>query len=186
MTKTRFCRLLLLAAIFAVPASGTTLMQMSLAKMSEAAPLIVRARCVENAAAWNSGEIWTFTAFAVQQTWKGSAPPQIAVRLLGGSLGTLSSRVSGIPRFRPGEEVVLFLEPTPFGDYSVLAWQQGTFRIQRDSLTGEENVTQDTSAFATFDPVTRRFRVLGIRHRSVAELRSEINAAIQSVRSQLP
>ncbi len=94
------------------PASGTTLMRMSLAQITQAAQVIVRARCIGNSTRWDAGEIWTFTSFDVEETWSGSAPAQISVRLLGGSVGNLTSTVSGVPRFSPGEEVVLFLEST--------------------------------------------------------------------------
>ena len=52
---------------------------------------------------------------------------------------------------------MLFLEPTARGDFSILSWEQGTFRIRRDASTAQETVTQDTASFATFDPASRRF-----------------------------
>jgi hypothetical protein len=89
--------------------TATTLARMSLAQMSQIAPLIVRARCLGNSTGWDAGEIWTLTTFTVQEAWRGSSSAQITVRLLGGRVGNLTSSVSGIPRFRSGEEVVLFL-----------------------------------------------------------------------------
>lgn len=134
--------------------------------MSQMAKLIVRARCVANSPAWDAGEIWTFTTFAIQDTWKGVRPgvaSQLTVRLLGGSVGSLSSTVSGVPRFHPGEEVILFLEPTARGDFSVVSWIPGTFRIRHDRRTGEEIVVQDSAAFDTFNPATRQFDSAGGR-----------------------
>ncbi len=159
-------------------ARATALMQMSIAKMSRTAPLIVRARCLGNATSWDTGDIWTFTSFAVEETWKGAAPQEITVRLLGGSVGDITSNISGIPHFRPGEEVILFLEPTPRGDFSVVSWQQGTFRIHRDSVAGRETVTQDTASFATFDPTTRRFQTAGARNLPLDALRAQVDAAL--------
>ena len=123
------------------PLRATTLLWMSVAQMAQRAPLIVRARCLANSAGWDAGEIWTLTSFDVVEVWRGAASGRITVRLLGGTAGNLTSSVSGVPRFRPGEEVVLFLEPTPRGDYSVLSWEQGTFRLRRDHVTNEEIVT---------------------------------------------
>src|SRR5277367_4285261 len=92
------------AQLFAIgpPAEATTLARMSLGQMSLTAKLIVRAKCVENSTRWDAGEIWTFTSFDVEETWRGSAPGIITVRLLGGRSGNLTSSVSGVPRFRPG------------------------------------------------------------------------------------
>lgn len=160
---------------------GTTLETMSLARMSRVAPVIVHAQCVSNATAWDAGEIWTFTTFQVLETWKASSTQvsqQITVRLLGGTVGALTSHVSGIPRFRVGEEVVLFLERTVRGDFSVVSWQQGTFRIRREAGMGEGIVTQDTAAMATFNRHTRRFEVSGIRKALLSDFRQQVESAI--------
>ena len=87
---------------------------------------------------------------------------------------------TGVPRFEPGEEVILFLEPTPRGDFSVTSWAQGTLRIRRDPRTGEENATQDSASIATFDPATRRFEAVGIRNLALADLRSRVDAALSN------
>jgi hypothetical protein len=165
----------------ALMASATTLQRMSVAKMTQAAELVVRAQCVANSTTWDGGEIWTFTSFAVEDSWKGAptgAARQLTVRLLGGSVGNLSSTVSGVPRFRAGEEVILFLQSTARGDYSIVSWVQGTFRIHRDARSGAEMVVQDTAAFDTYDPATRQFDAEGIRYLPVAALRMRVQSAL--------
>jgi hypothetical protein len=137
-----------------------------------------RAVHLENATAWDAGEIWTFTSFEVREAWKGAPPETITVRLLGGTFGDLESSVSGVPRFQPGEDVVLFLERTSRSDFSVVSWEQGTFRIRRDARTGEQIATQDTASFATFDTRTRRFQADGIRNVPLDLLRAQVQAAL--------
>ncbi len=162
---------------------ATTLERLSLAKMAQTAPLIVRARCLANSTAWDAGEIWTFTSFAIEETWKGVPPgaaAQLTVRLLGGSVGDLTSTVSGVPRFHPGEQVILFLEPTPRGDFSIVSWVQGTFRIHRDARTGDEIVVQDTAAFDAFNPATHRFESAAVRNLSVAAFSAQVKFALAS------
>jgi hypothetical protein len=172
--------LLLAILLAAAAAPATTLLRMSLEKLSRAAAVIVRAQCLENFTAWEGGEIWTFTSFDVQEVWSGAAPGKITVRLLGGRVADVTSTVPGVPRFRPGEEVVLFLEPTPRGDFSIVSWQQGAFRIRLDAPSGAENVTQDTAAFATFDPDTRQFQAAGIRNLPLATFRAQVAAALRA------
>ena len=165
----------------AATASATTLERMSIAKMTQNAQLVVRAQCLANSVAWDGGEIWTITSFEVEDAWKGAptgAAQQVKVRLLGGSVGYLTSTVSGVPRFRPGEEVILFLQPTARGDFSIVSWVQGTFRIHRDTRSGAEIVVQDTAAFDTYDPATRQFDAEGIRNLSVAALRLRVQSAL--------
>jgi hypothetical protein len=96
-------------------------------------------------------------------------------------VGNLTSTVSGVPRFRPGEEVILFLEPTARGDFSIVSWIQGTFRIHRDARTNQEIAIQDTAAFDTFNPATRRFESAAIRNLPVAALRAQVGSALAAV-----
>jgi len=189
------------ALMIAATAGATALERMSLAKIAVAAPVIVRARCAENSVARAEGEIWTVTTFNVEETWRGSASTQVIVRLLGGRMGDVTSHVSGVPRFTPGEDVVLFLQPTTRGDYSVVSWEQGTFRIHQQAYEqgtyGQESnaqetsgaqatVTQDTAAFATFDPATRQFRPSGIRNMPLDEFRARVKAALQPAEVKQP
>jgi hypothetical protein len=176
--------LLLLAALHGGAvgtAAATTLERMSVAKMTQHAQLVVRAQCVANSVAWDGGEIGTFTTFEVEDSWKDAlsvATRQVTVRPLGGSLGNLTSTVSGVPRFHPGEEVILFLQLTARGDFSIVRWVQGTFRIRRDTRSGAEIVVQDTAAFDTYDPATRQFDAEGIRNLPVAALRLRVESAL--------
>lgn len=169
----------LFAALLVCSSAGaTTFARMSVAEMTHAAPVIVRARCVANVVGWEEGEIWTFREFEIQETWRGTPSARITVRLLGGRLGNITSTVSGVPRFRGGEEVVLFLERAPRGSFSIVSWEQGTFRIHRDLRTSEDVLTQDTAAFTTFDPSTRKLATSGIRRQPIREFRAQVEAAL--------
>ena len=169
-----------LLATTGVTARATTLLRMPLGKMSQTAKVIVRARCAGNSTRWDAGEIWTFTTFDVEETWRGSPPEQFTVRLLGGRLGNLTSSVSGVPRFSAGEDVILFLEPTRRGDFSVVGWEQGTFRVRRDPRTGDASVTQDSASFATFDPATRQFETEGIRRMPLNTFRERVAVLLRA------
>jgi hypothetical protein len=178
---------LLFAALLVCPsASATTFARMSVAEMTHTAPLIVRAKCAGNTVDWEEGEIWTFTEFEIEETWRGNAPGKIMVRLLGGRLGSITSAVSGVPRFHSGEEVVLFLEAAPRGNFSVVSWEQGTFRIRRNQRTKEEVVSQDSAAFTTFDPATRQFATNGTRRQPLRNLRAQIEAALTRESARKP
>lgn len=175
-----------IALAIAATANATTLEHMSLETMAAAAPVIVRARCAGNSVVREEGEIWTLTTFNVEEAWRGSPPEQITVRLLGGSMGNITSHVSGVPKFLRGEDVVLFLEPTAHGDFSVVSWEQGTFRIRRDAPGAQAFVRQDTASFATFNRATRQFRAAGIRHMALAEFRARVEEALQPAKAKQP
>lgn len=174
-----------LGLLLTLPTSrATTLERMSVERMSQAAKAIARVRCISNATVWQRGEIWTLTTFSVEQTWRGLLQPQITVRSLGGNIGVVSSTVSGVPRFHAGEEVVLFLEPSPYGDYFVVSWQQGTFRIHRDRRTSDETVAQDTASYAVLDPQTRRMEASGIARMPLADFRDRVDTALATKGAQ--
>jgi len=159
---------LALAMLLAVASTAfpTTFIKMSLEQLAAAAPLIVRARCQGSIVSTEKSEIWTITSFEVREVWKGSAPQVVRVRLLGGRTAELTSHVEGVPRFRPGEDVVLFLAPLRGGNYSVASWAQGTFRIRRAASNAQFVVTQDSAAFSPAE-FTGGSRSLGLDNGAV-------------------
>ena len=167
-------------------AQSTTLAPLSLAQLTSSAANVVHAECTGNQALWRDGEIWTVTSFRVLENWKGNPPQEIQVWMIGGRAGPVTSYVPGAPRFRVGEETVLFLEPTSsrsFGSVlSITAWSEGTFRIHRDPRTREMRVTQDSAITPNFDPSSRTFRETGIRDWPIAKLKARVIAAESSQR----
>lgn len=180
--------LALFLGLLAAASAGraTTLVRMDLEQLATAAQVVARVRCLDTASRWDAGHIWTFTTFEVLETFKGFAPREITVRLIGGRVGSLHSVVDGVPRFRAGEEAILFLEPTPAGEHTVVSWVQGTFRIRRVSETGRATVTQDTSGLAVFDPATRRARSGAVRNLPLAEFQQRVAEAVRKGATRQP
>lgn len=170
------------ALCLTLSAAATTIVKMDLDELTSAAQVVARGKCVASEARLEDGYIWTFTTFEVSETLKGSTDRQISVRLLGGKVGHMKSTVDGVPQFRPGEDVFLFLEPTRAGDLSVTSWVQGTFRVRRDAQTGQESVTQDSAAHTVFDPATRQFKAGGVRHMPVEMFRMRVREAVERQR----
>ena len=144
------CSIFLL--LMAPLARSTTLAQLSLRQLAHSAHAIVRAEAISNVPVWHDGEIWTITTFRIEENWKGQPSREIQVWMIGGHAGRITSYVAGAPRFHPGEEAILFLEPARNGEISITAWGEGTFRIRRDPRTGESRVTQDSAAIPEFAP----------------------------------
>lgn len=156
--------LILAVTSLVLPLRATTLARMSLDQLARAADTVVRAQCVGTSAKRENGAIWTFADFTTLENFKGKPAAHIQVRLPGGSVGNLSTRIEEVPAFQPGDDAVLFLEHGRDGIYGVTAWVEGTFRIQQNAATGDERVTQDSAGTAVFDPATRNFRREGIRN----------------------
>jgi hypothetical protein len=179
--RRRFLWILFLIGIvlIAITASATTLTPLRLEDLAQQSKAVARLRCLSAKSFWEAGEIWTETKFAVVQQEKGALASIVTVRVLGGTVGNLHSRVDEAPAFRPGEEVYLFLWNRGEQTYRVLGWSQGTFRVTRDTQTGTETVTQDSSAGTTFDPQTHAFQRIGIRKMSVTMFRARLRDALR-------
>jgi hypothetical protein len=157
---------------------ATTLARLSLEQLAAGSDAVARVRTVRAESRWEYGSIWTITTFDVMETFKGNLPRQISVRLPGGRVGHLTSAVEGTPKFAPGNETVVFLQQSPAGGFTIAGWVQGNFRISRDARSGNEIVTQDSSAFAVFDGETRTFRAQGIRRMPIEKFRARVAAAV--------
>jgi len=167
--RRRFARVLLLTGVClgALAARATTLTRLQFYQLVQHSSAIARVRCVRADTRFEKQEIWTDTVFEVVQRDKGFLPTPIVVRVPGGKFQHLTSHVDGVPEFRPGEEVYLFLTGQPGRQFYIVGWTQGTFRIRKDPRTGLETVTQDSAEVPVFDPQTQTFTKSGIRNLSM-------------------
>ena len=170
--------LILLAITAAAFANGTTLARLRFEDLAQQSTSVARLRCLGSGFLWYRGELWTETRFEVVERNKGLLPGIVTVRTIGGISGHLHSHVDGVPVFRSGEEVYLFLWQRPGEPYRVLGWAQGTFRIAR-AESGNETVTQDSAMAPIFDPRTRTFRHGGIRNLSVGMFQLKLRRALE-------
>jgi len=179
--RRRFLWIVFLAglALLAIAANATTLSRLRFEELVNQATAVARLRCIGAESRWQDGEIWTETRFEIVEVNKGLLPGVVSVRMLGGRVGSLHSRIDGVPAFRPGEEAYVFLWGREGEPFRVLGWSQGTFRITRDARTGVERVTQDSAAAPVFDPATRQFWHGGIRNLPVAIFQLKLRKALE-------
>ena len=178
--------MLIITCFAAFSLNATTFMRVSPEKLAAVAALVIRARCVGNVVETRGGEIWTVTSFEVREAWKGSAPAVIRTRLLGGRTAQLTSHVAGVPRFRAGEEAVIFLTPLRDGEYSIVSWAQGTFRVHRDPATNGLVVTQDMAAFQDRNSISIGFEGRAVRNLPLEYFHRRIEMALAASSSGSP
>jgi hypothetical protein len=170
---------LAMLVLTAMLTKATTLARLQFDELTRTATAIARMRCLDADHVWEQGELWTETRFEVIERHKGFLPGVVTVRTMGGSSGHLHFLVEGVPTFRAGEEVYLFLWAKPGEPYRILGWSEGTFRILRDTHTGVERVTQDSARLPIFDPLSRQFRHGGIRNLPVTIFQLKLRQALQ-------
>jgi hypothetical protein len=170
---------LLLLGLTAAFASGTTFARLRFEDLAAQSSAVARLRCLGSEFHWDRGELWTETRFEVLERNKGLLSGIVTVRTVGGVSGHLHAHVDGVPIFRSGEEVYLFLWERPGEPYRVLGWAQGTFRIARNAETGNETVTQDSALAPIFNSTTHTFRHGGIRNLPVAIFQLKLRQALK-------
>jgi hypothetical protein len=172
--------ILLMALILTVVlAQATTFSRLPFQELANQATAIARVRCLHSRSLMEKKEVWTETTFEVLEQHKGTLAGTITIRMIGGRVGNLHSRVEGVPTFRTGEEAYLFLWTEAGEPWRILGWMQGTFRIGRDNRTGGETVTQDSPAGAAFDQQTREFRRESLRALPLPTFQAKLKQAVE-------
>jgi hypothetical protein len=133
---------LLVITLLTSYSKATQIIYQSPKKMGEESSLVVLARVSSVRSYWNETgtKIFTETVVDIDETYKGQAVPYARIVQLGGVVGNVRMTVHGALHWRPGEEVLLFLEPYMAGTYQVSGFSQGRFEIERDPLTGKAYV----------------------------------------------
>jgi hypothetical protein len=139
-----------LALVGAQVAFATTVQKLSLQELTKKSESIVMARVDDAFSSWDAAhkEIYTYFTLSVLQPVKGSkGATTITLRQLGGTVDNIASIVPGMPSFRKGEEVVVFLTQKDAAGYPwVMGLQQGKYSIAekdgvkmvRNDLAGTE------------------------------------------------
>jgi hypothetical protein len=144
-------------------ANATTVQKFTVSDLAKKSETIVLARVEDESARMEEGskEIYTYITLAVIDGVKGSkrndnaknpkGEELITIRQLGGTVGNLISVVPGMPTFRKGEEVVVFLSAKDKAGYPwVMGLQQGKYTVTMDS-DGFKQVRNDVDGLTTVD-----------------------------------
>ncbi len=108
--------------------------RMSLDEMVERSERILQGRCLRAWTAWDAKHqfIWTHSEIQVLDSLKGGPAATVVVSEPGGAVGDEAMWIAGMPQYRPGEEVVLFLYRVPNGMWRARGLGQGKFQVLPD------------------------------------------------------
>lgn len=135
-------------------ALATTVQKLSLQELTKKSDSIVMARVDDATSSWdaNHKEIYTYYTLHILQPVKGRKDETtITLREIGGTVGNIASIVPGMPSFKKGEEVVVFLTQKDAAGYPwVMGLQQGKYsivekngaKVVRNDLAGTELLTR--------------------------------------------
>lgn len=109
---------------------------MEVEELAKRSNRIVLGQVLSKKSMWNESgaRIFTEAKIKVGETIHGQPLKTVKVRRLGGVVGRIGQLVTGTVRFKPGEQVLLFLEDR--GDHHiVVGMRQGKFRLVTDKKT---------------------------------------------------
>lgn len=90
--------------------------------------------------------VFTYITLRVQEVFKGKLTlGEIIIKEPGGISGTRGSFFFGIPEFKTGEDVVLFLDTWADGSLRVHNWFLGKYSVSNSERTGKLTVTRNAA-----------------------------------------
>ncbi len=174
----------LLGASFA---TATTVQKLSLQDLARKSEAIVVAEVEETVSRWDDEgkEIYTYVTVRVSDHVKGQkgqkgqkAPATLTLRQLGGQVDKIASVVPGMPEFRKGEQVVLFLSQKDAAGYPwVVGLQQGKYSVVTDE-NGLKQVRNDVDGLTLAGPG-------GLKAEAKGSSQMTLESFLESIRNEL-
>lgn len=133
------------ALIFAIgKINATTVIPPTFDQLVNQAELIFQGTCTDVKSVWagQGGErhIETYVTFQVSDNVKGDAGASYTIRMLGGTVGDETMLVTDTPKFRVGDNEILFVEHNFDQFVPLVGISNGRFHVQRDEETGRDVV----------------------------------------------
>jgi hypothetical protein len=76
-----------------------------------------------------SSRIYTYISLSVEDPLKGDARRSLVVRQVGGSAGGRTTWIAGMPQFKSGDSVIVFLRNRGDGTFDITGLNQGKYDI---------------------------------------------------------
>ncbi len=122
-----------LLGLTALRASATISRAIAFEEKVENAAAIVVGECIGQQSRWDDAHQWilTYSTFRVERTLKGLPSREITIVTPGGTVGHVAQDVIGVPKFRQGDERVLFVRNSQAGP-TVLYLEQGDYHVVKE------------------------------------------------------
>jgi hypothetical protein len=170
------------ALLWSAASLATAMVRLDLPTLTHTAQLIVRGHVTQMQSRWTGDgrQIVTDVELEVDESLKGEPARRLVIQQLGGQVGNIGQRVSGLASFERGEEVVVFLQAHGRGSFRVSGLAQGKFKVER-SVDGKAAFAVPNKHDALLlDPITRAPTESNLRPMRLEELREAIRAALQN------
>ncbi len=132
------CSLLLLAP--STVSAGGVSMDSKFTPLVQRSDIVAFGTCQTAESTWDDQHrfIITTVTFRPSRSFKGDAPTNLTIKLLGGQVGTEGMIASHSAGMNPGEDAVLFLQRSQFGTYYVITGgADGKLPVRADAVSGQ-------------------------------------------------
>jgi len=136
---TRFL-LMLLALSISISAHAATVLKLDFDQLVKESDAALIATVVRIEPFQDGSRIFSRIYFDVEETWKGDTIKSFEIVQPGGRLGSIVTRVPGMPEFEVGDRQILFLESSRDGQWVVLGLEQGRFLLEGDRVLSKASV----------------------------------------------
>ncbi|HYK00877.1 MAG TPA: hypothetical protein VE974_03920 [Thermoanaerobaculia bacterium] len=143
-------------------------------KVEKAAAIVV-GKVVSQESRWDAGQkrILTYSTFQVEKTLKGAQAAQTTIVTPGGVVGDVAQEFVGVPRFRVGDEHVVFVRNTSVGP-TVLYFDQGAYRVVDE---GGQRIVQPLVSSAVLVDTQRGMAVAPEDARPMRDFEARVRAS---------
>jgi len=154
---------ILFAAAIAAPLYGTTVQKMDLPELVSTADSIVQGRVDAIEARYENKMVYSYVSVTVDDPIKGGRRRTVLLRHMGGQVGAKLVWVAGMPQFKQGDQVIVFLRDRRDGTFDVLGLNQGKYDIVGN------NAVSHLSGISVMDPKTGRMSEAGFMDKAPVE-----------------
>jgi hypothetical protein len=128
MTR-KFTEIVFIIALLAAPALSTTVKKMDLKELVSLSDAIAQGTVESIETRWEDKSIYTYTSIRVDEGIKGAPRRALLVRQPGGQIGALILDAPGTPKFKQGDQVIVFLRDRKDGTFDVVGLGQGKYDV---------------------------------------------------------
>lgn len=134
----------------ATRARATVMVEVSIERLFAEADLVIHGRVMRSGARLvlhddGTSMPHTLTEVEVLEVFRGPAAERVVIDELGGEVQGLGSWIAGTPRYRRGEECIVFLRAIGSGRYRTYGMAQGHFEVRPGVPGVAPSVVRDVS-----------------------------------------
>ena len=125
-------------------ATATTVIPPTFEELADRADLVFVGKVAGSIAEWRTSgtkrAIFTAVEFEPEEVLKGSAGTSVILQFLGGTVGDVTLEVASVPRFNPGDRVLLFVEGNGLQFCPLVGLSHGKFGLSKAEKSGRDIV----------------------------------------------